>query len=214
MRDKNRKKVMFFLILLVNIVVLGREEKVSEEIIEARFRRYQKTMIYHGRREKIPMSLIYGIIKVESKFNSKAKSHKGAYGLMQIVPRSAGYEITKHIEGKKRRLTKKELYHPHKNIRYGVTYLGILYHKYFRAIKNRRSRIYCTIAAYNTGPGNLARAFTKGYNPHKAALVINKMSSQQVYNRLLRHLPYRETKYYLVRTRKYMREYERRSKKR
>ncbi len=54
------------------------------------------------------------------------------------------------------------------------------------------------IAAYNTGAGNVARAFNKdrSTNINKAAIVINSMSSQQVYDRLVKNLPYDETKNY------------------
>jgi membrane-bound lytic murein transglycosylase C len=55
------------------------------------------------------------------------------------------------------------------------------------------------IAAYNTGAGNVARAFTGTTSVTKAARKINQMTPFQVYNHLLRNLPHNETKDYLKR---------------
>jgi len=64
-------------------------------------------------------------------------------------------------------------------------------------IKNPTSRLFCTIAAYNTGAGNVSKAFIGNTNIYKAANVINKMTPKQVYKTLMRKLPYNETKHYL-----------------
>ena len=55
------------------------------------------------------------------------------------------------------------------------------------------------IAAYNTGAGNVAKAFNKDRtrNIRKAAEVINTMEPNEVYQQLLESLPYDETKLYL-----------------
>ena len=57
--------------------------------------------------------------------------------------------------------------------------------------------MYCTIAAYNTGAGNVSKAFNGTTNINKAAKIINNMTSDQVYKRLMKKLPYNETKKYL-----------------
>jgi membrane-bound lytic murein transglycosylase C len=59
--------------------------------------------------------------------------------------------------------------------------------------------LYCVIAAYNTGAGNVARAFNKDRSTSigKASKVINQMTPQQVYDHLVVNLPYDETKNYL-----------------
>jgi membrane-bound lytic murein transglycosylase C len=79
----------------------------------------------------------------------------------------------------------------------GSAYLHILYYKYLKHIKDPQSRLYCTIAAYNTGAGNVARAFVRTNSTYRAAAVINKMTPQEVYAKLLRDLRYEEPKKYL-----------------
>ena len=76
----------------------------------------------------------------------------------------------------------------------GSAYLHLLYYKYLRKIKNPNSRLYCAIAAYNTGPGNIAWAFTKSTSMSKAAPFINTKSPQEVYDILLKDLRYEEPK--------------------
>jgi membrane-bound lytic murein transglycosylase C len=69
--------------------------------------------------------------------------------------------------------------------------------KYLNSIKDPQSRLYCSIAAYNTGAGNVARSFIGSTNILKASHKINAMDSSDVYKHLMRHLPYNETKRYL-----------------
>jgi len=57
--------------------------------------------------------------------------------------------------------------------------------------------LYCTIAAYNTGAGNVAKTFIGNRNINKAAITINKLTPKQVYTKLMSNLPYNETKKYL-----------------
>jgi membrane-bound lytic murein transglycosylase C len=61
--------------------------------------------------------------------------------------------------------------------------------------------MYCTIAAYNTGAGNVAKSFVGSYDTKAAAKIINTMKPQQVYEYLMENLPYRETKLYLQKVR-------------
>ena len=162
---------------------------------------YEKTVNENSKKSSLPSSLIYSIIECESSFNPMAISPIPAYGLMQIVPNSAGKDITKRIEGKERILSPRELYDGNKNIEYGSTYLKILYYSYLKSINDKRSRLYCTIAAYNTGAGNLSKTFIGNTNINKASKVINKMNSEEVYKKLLKDLPYEETKKYLKKVR-------------
>lgn len=170
-------------------------------------KKYEKIVYENSKTKSIPSSLIYSIIECESSFNPMAISPIPAYGLMQIVPASAGRDITKRLEGKERLFSPKELYNGNKNIVYGSTYLNILYYSYLKSIKNQTSRLYCTIAAYNTGAGNVAKAFTGNTNINKASNVINKMKSEEVYEKLLKNLPYKETKKYLKKVTKVQNKY-------
>ena len=145
----------------------------------------------------------------ESSFNPKATSYVPAYGLMQIVPHTAGVDSYKYLYRVKKIPSSRYLYNSKNNIRLGSAYLHLLYYSYLRHIKNPQSRLYCAIAAYNTGAGNVAWAFTHTYNPKKAAQVINRLTPEQVYNRLLRDLKYDEPKHYLKRVTKRMQIYHR-----
>jgi len=142
-------------------------------------------------------SLVFAIIETESAFNPMAKSPVPAYGLMQIVPSSAGMDATQLLFGSSRILSPSYLYSSDKNIEVGTTYLFILQTKYLQDIDDPLSRLYCSIAAYNTGPGNVARAFTGDRNLKRALPIINKMKPQDVYSHLIKNLPYDETRLYL-----------------
>jgi membrane-bound lytic murein transglycosylase C len=118
---------------------------------------------------------------------------------MQVVPVSAGHDVNKQIRKIDAPMTPKELYIPPVNVETGTAYLHILNSRYLRSITDDQSRLYCTIAAYNTGAGNVARAFNKGHstNIRKASKIINTMTPDEVYSHLLANLPYDETKNYL-----------------
>jgi len=146
---------------------------------------------------KVDPSLIYAVIHTESSFNPLAQSHIPAFGLMQIVPQSAGRDVHKLLSGRDSEPSKSLLLRPDSNIRYGTAYLHLLDKKYLSSIKDPVSRRYCVIAAYNTGAGNVAKAFTGNTSIKSAAKRINSMTSDQVYRHLLRNLAYKEARDYL-----------------
>ena len=57
------------------------------------------------------------------------------------------------------------------------------------------SREYCVIAAYNTGPSNVFRTFSR--NRTEAINQINNLQPSGVYDQLRQKLPYEETRHYL-----------------
>ena len=151
----------------------------------------------YSAKEKIDPALVLAIMHSESAFNPMAKSHVPAYGVMQIVPVSAGKDASEKVYGKQRLLSPSYLYNSDNCIKMGCAYLNILYYRYLVKIENKESRTYCTIAAYNTGAGNVAKAFGAGTSMSRAAKTINRMSPQQVYNKLVKDLPYAETRNYM-----------------
>ena len=144
----------------------------------------------------------------ESNFNPRARSYIPAFGLMQLVPKTAGIDSYRYLYKKKRLVSSSYLYDSTNNITLGTAYLHILYYSYLRKIKNPQSRLYCTIAAYNTGAGNIAYAFTRKYNMSKAAPLINRLTPDEVYAKLLKDLRWDEPKHYLKKVSKRMLAYE------
>ena len=62
-----------------------------------------------------------------------ARSHIPAYGLMQIVPKTAGIDAYQYLYNKKRLLSSSYLYNSENNIEIGSAYLHILYYKYLKS---------------------------------------------------------------------------------
>ena len=148
------------------------------------------------------MAYVLATIKVESNFNPNAYSIAGAVGLMQVVPKSAGKSVWKFLYQKDMIPSKKTLFKPHINIKAGCTYMWILKNTHFKSIIDLKSQLYCRIAAYHTGPYNVARCFVNRKMPAKEKILlavnrINTMSSLEVYNQLTYNLPYYNTVEYL-----------------
>ena len=74
---------------------------------------YATTAVTEARRQNIPPALVFGVMQQESQFNPRAKSVKGALGLMQIMPKSW---LTRDMIQR----YGDNLYDPVTNIRYGV----------------------------------------------------------------------------------------------
>ena len=97
---------------------------------------------------KIDRALVYAVMRQESAFNTRAKSHAGARGLMQLMPSTAGYMAQKRFRGWRRN----KLYDPSLNLRLGQKYL-----RYLLQHETVKGNVLFMAAAYNGGPGNLAK---------------------------------------------------------
>ncbi len=97
----------------------------------------------------IDRALVHAIVRQESRFNAKAKSHAGARGLMQLMPRTASF-----IGGEKSlaRGNRDRLYDPALNIELGQRYVTHLLGN--DAVSRDLFRL---TVAYNAGPGNLRK---------------------------------------------------------
>jgi len=145
----------------------------------------------------VPISVILAIVETESSFNPRAVSAVPAFGLMQLVPKTAGIDAHNFVHGEKKVVSPEFLFDETNNLQLGTAYFKLLQSRYLRKIKDPKSRFYCAVASYNTGVGNLAKTFTGEKSLSKAAKKINNMSSEQVYSHLLSNLPAQETKNYL-----------------
>ena len=93
---------------------------------------YESMIRKVSNRYGVDVALVKAVIHAESHFNPEATSHKGASGLMQLMPQTAAkYGI-------------RDLYNPRQNIEAGVRHLRYLLVKYGNNLKH-------VIAAYNAG---------------------------------------------------------------
>lgn len=88
---------------------------------------------------------VAAVIKSESAFNSLARSHKGAQGLMQIMPKTGAWLADRQS------IPRGKLTDPGHNLKLGISYLKQLEAEY------GGNRVL-TLVAYNWGPGHVASA--------------------------------------------------------
>lgn len=92
------------------------------------------------------VSLLIGLIHLESEFKATARSPKGARGFMQIMPSTATWLSKK--EGW--RTSAEDLHKPEVNIHLGVSYLNDL-------LDLRKGDTEKALLSYNAGPGAVDR---------------------------------------------------------
>src|ERR1700730_16121075 len=90
-------------------------------------------------RHRVDPALIRAVIETESNWNPRAYSHKGAGGLMQLIPTTA------------KRYGAFDVFNPQQNIDAGVKHLKWLLERY-------NGNLDLALAAYNAGEGAVDRA--------------------------------------------------------
>lgn len=93
----------------------------------------------------VDWTLVLAMMKQESRFNHRAVSRRGAYGLMQLMP-----ETQIEISGK---LGFHDFTRPKNNIRAGIFHLKGLFESFSEASESDRVRL--VLAAYNAGLGRV-----------------------------------------------------------
>lgn len=191
----------------VNRVVYSTQLKMVPDHIRKRAVVFQDDINAQSQRQNLPPALVFAVMETESYFNPVAKSPAPAFGLMQLVPTSGAREAYRYVYNQDRVVSDAYLYNPKNNIELGSAYLNRLYYVQLAGIENPQSRMWASIAAYNTGPSNVLRAFAGKYYKTQhgsydkwkktAYNKINTLTPDQVYNHLRGNLPYPETREYI-----------------
>lgn len=168
--------------------------------------RFFETVEVYAEKYKLEPEFVLSIIKTESAFDPTAVSHIPAFGLMQIVPSSAGLDATDFLFGEQKLLKKEYLFDPEKNIEVGTAYLHLLRSKYFKGVKDETSLKYCITAAYNGGMGPIYRIF--GGKRSVAIKNINQLAPKQVFQTIQEKHSAAETRNYLKKVSKAEMNYE------
>lgn len=191
----------------VDRIVYHTQLKMVPDHIRKRAVIFQNDVNAQSQRQNLPPALVFAVMETESYFNPVAKSSAPAFGLMQLVPTSGAREAYRYVYSQDKVVSDTYLYDPKNNIELGSAYLNRLYYVQLAGIENPQSRMWASIAAYNTGPSNVLRAFAGKYYKTQhgsydkwrqlAYNKINGLTPDQMYNHLRGNLPYPETREYV-----------------
>lgn len=167
--------------------------------LKKRAKIYLDDVYSYSKKYELDPRLVLAIMHTESYFNPRATSQVPAFGLMQIVPTTAGRDAYKFIYGEDKLLSKDYLYNPKNNIELGCAYLKIVRNNYLKIIADDQLAYPCVIASYNGGIGTLCKALTGTKKLSGLGDAVNGKEFDALINLLNRQLPYQETRDYLNR---------------
>jgi soluble lytic murein transglycosylase len=136
---------------------------------------YPDKIASYSRANGMSSAMISAIVFTESRFDPLARSHKGALGLMQIMP-TTGEGVARQLGWKS--FSKRDLLDPVKNLEVGIWYLAYLK-------RNFKNNEYLALASYNAGSRYVSQWLQEGTWDG------NKVRIEQI--------PFPETKKYLIR---------------
>lgn len=144
-RDKRFRRAFFTLsILIISMLILTQMDWFWRLIYPLK---YEDIIISSAEEYQLDPSLVAAIVFVESKYMPSACSHRGAMGLMQIMP-DTGIWIAEQLSilGFKKEM----LFDPVINIMFGSWYLANLNQEF-------NNELIVILAAYNAGRGNVKK---------------------------------------------------------
>ncbi|MDA0241630.1 MAG: transglycosylase SLT domain-containing protein [Proteobacteria bacterium] len=148
-------------------------------------------------RYNLEPALLMAVIRNSSGFDPAAVAESGAVGLMGLEP-DVGGRLALNFLGQGNEVPSPErLRDPKINIALGSAYIHLLLTRDFKDIKNRLSRRYAAVAAYHGGTAHVVRAISGERDLNDAVRRMNRLKPAAIYRRLMRQLPFKETKLFL-----------------
>jgi soluble lytic murein transglycosylase len=141
-RARRRRGILLLMVLVAILAILPFALRVPDAVMRTMYPlRYEETIRQASEENDLEPAFVAAVIYTESRFRPDVRSHKEAYGLMQLLPQSAHFIQRKSgIEG--------DFRDPKVNIKLGTWFLGYLNNRY-----DGDERLM--LAAYNSGEGSV-----------------------------------------------------------
>jgi soluble lytic murein transglycosylase len=176
---RRRRGMLLLMVLVAILAILPFALRVPDALMRTIYPlRYEETIRKPTDKHDLEPAFVAAVIYTESRFRPDVRSHKQAYGLMQLLPQSAHYIQRKSgIKG--------DFRDPKVNIRLGTWFLGYLNDRY-----DGDERLM--LAAYNSGEGSVdAWVSDEGFDiekdiPYKETreYVDKALEAQKIYEEL------------------------------
>lgn len=147
-KSRRRKTAVVWLIIIaifsagIIVFVTSFHHNTAEDLQKVSYPQKYSNYVERAAAEyKLPPELIYAVIRTESGFDPDAESNAGARGIMQMMPSSFEWLMSKR--GEEGKYTADDLFDPEICIDYG-SYLLRYFYDYYGTEQ-------CAVAAYNAG---------------------------------------------------------------
>lgn len=190
-KDGNKLKYEITLNLMPNNII-------------TRVEKYKSTIEAMCEKHDVNPKVAMAIIHTESFYNPKAYNrHGNAYGLMQIVPKYAGTTMNYALFKKKGKPSSDQLFDAKTNLDMGIGYMRWLADNKWSKVTNKNNQYYAIICSYNGGPGCVYKAMTGKMTKigqdkwDKMMSDLSNMDNDELYEKLHRDVPWKETRNYI-----------------